>query len=502
MFHQRASHLEPERGAQNEVNLQTPMVATLIAAVLGIVALGEMQTTARAADWPTFDGNPARAAWLNSDRSINRKNVGRLKRKWVTTLDAVADSTPIYMHRVTRGSTRIPMLFQTDGVGTTYGIDASSGTILWRFKTTGPKITASTPVMDPSGTALYVPGVDGYVHKVDAASGNELSAPGFPAQITLIPNTEKDASPLTLANGFLYAATSGYLGDAPPYQGHVVTVNLSNGTTNVFNSLCANLHMLLTGSECSSERSGIWARAGVVVDPDTSMDGQVYFATGNGPYKQKLYDYGDSTIALTADGSNLTDWFTPPDRKRLWEQDLDLGSTAPAMLPPAMGSSTPLLAVQGGKGQVLYLLDRTHLGGIGGQLQGIPIPTLLYTAPSVWVDEHGKTMIYIGFLPGSTEVWALTLGTDNQGRSRLHKVWTSTVSGTSPVTMGGVVILAKSNLVTALDSRNGAKLWASDMPGVGGTIGPLHWQSPIAVDGGVYISDRNQILSAYTIDGM
>ena len=483
MFHLRASHL------------------VLVAVVIG-VAFGGMQSPARAANWPTFDGNPARAAWLNSDRSINRGNVSHLKLKWVTTLDAVADSTPIYMHRVARGSTRIPMLFQTDGVGTTYGIDASSGTILWRFHTTGPKITASTPVMDPSGTALYVPGVDGFVHKVDAATGSELSAPGFPAQITLIPNTEKDASPLNLANGFLYAATSGYLGDAPPYQGHVVTVNLSNGTANVFNSLCANLHMLLSGSECSSERSGIWARAGVVVDPDTSMNGQVYFATGNGPYKQKLYDYGDSTIALTADGSSLTDWFTPPDRKKLWEQDLDLGSTAPSMLPPAMGSSTPLLAVQGGKGQILYLLDRTHLGGIGGQLQGIPIPTLLYTHPAVWVDEHGKTMIFIGFLPGSSQVWALTLGTDNQGRSRMHKVWVSNVSGTSAVPIGGVVFFAASNVVTALDTRSGMKLWASNYPAAGGTIGPLHWQSPIAVDGGLYISDRNKNLSAYTIDGL
>jgi outer membrane protein assembly factor BamB len=490
-----------ERPGSEDQRLWRAARAVAAAVVFLAAALPCVRTVAGAADWPTFNGNPARAAWLNADLSINRRNVQRLRRKWVTTLDSVADSTPIYAHRVNRGSVKIPMLFQTDGVGTTYGIDASTGTILWRFKTTGPKITASTPVMDPSGKALYVPGVDGYVHKVDAASGSELHAPGFPAQITLLAQTEKDASPLTLANGYLYAATSGYLGDAPPYQGHVVTVRLSDGNTNVFNSLCSNLHVLLSGSECSSERSGIWARAGVVIDPDGSMSGQAYFATGNGPYKENLYDYGDSLLALTADGANLADWFTPPDRKRLWEQDLDLGSTGPAMLPPATGSSTPLLAVQGGKGQELYLLDRTHLGGIGGQLQRIPLPTLLYTAPAIWVDDGGRTLIFMGLLPGSPQVWALTLHTDNQGRSRLHKVWTSTVGGTSPVAIGGVVFFAASNVVTALDAKTGATLWTSNMPSVGGTIGSLHWQSPIAVDGGIYISDRSRNLTAYTIDG-
>src|SRR5579885_3345475 len=103
MFHLRASHRACERRPDGTLLRPRPIVAALIGGLLFPAAICGAQTSARAADWPTFDGNAARAAWLNTDRSINRKNVARLKRKWVTKLDAVADSTPIYMHSVTRG---------------------------------------------------------------------------------------------------------------------------------------------------------------------------------------------------------------------------------------------------------------------------------------------------------------------------------------------------------------------------------------------------------------
>lgn len=242
-----------------------PALQAIIALIVaGMVAAGT-RTASRAADWPTFDGNASRSAWLRLDRSINRQNVHMLRRHWVTTLDTVADSTPIFVEHVP-GRTA-PMLFQTDRAGTTYGIDAPTGNIVWRFRTSGPKITTSTPVLDPGGSAIYVPGVDGYVRKIDAATGTEITAPGFPVQITRTTKLEKDASPLNVANGYLYAVTSGYIGDAPPYDGHFVVVRLSDGSTRVFNSLCSNLHMFLQGSGCSSVRAGSWARAGVVVDP-------------------------------------------------------------------------------------------------------------------------------------------------------------------------------------------------------------------------------------------
>ena len=47
--------------------------------------------------------------------------------------------------------------------------------------------------------------------------------------ITRDPTHEKLAAALNYANGLVLAATDGYIGDIPPYQGHVVTLNPVNG---------------------------------------------------------------------------------------------------------------------------------------------------------------------------------------------------------------------------------------------------------------------------------
>jgi outer membrane protein assembly factor BamB len=168
------------------------------------------------------------------------------------------------------------------------------------------------------------------------------------------------------------------------------------------------------------------------------------------------------------------------------------------MLPSITGSLTPLLAVQGGKGKVLYLLDRTRLGGVGGELQDVALPRELISAPAVWRDGANRVWIFLGTSP----VTALTVVTNGQGQTRLQHAWSASVGGTSPVATDGLVFVASSNVVNALDSRTGKALWSSTSGGVGGTIGSIHWQSPIVVDGGVYISDNAQHLTAYTINGV
>lgn len=149
-------------------------VASLIAAVALVV--GTAVVPARASDWPVFGHDPARSGVDAGDRALSATMVGKLRERWQTTLDDVADSTPIFLSHVgVKGRSRA-MLFQTAKNGTTYGIDARSGRIDWRFATHGPKITTSTPAADPSGRWIYAGGVDGFIHKLDAATGIELRA--------------------------------------------------------------------------------------------------------------------------------------------------------------------------------------------------------------------------------------------------------------------------------------------------------------------------------------
>lgn len=460
--------------------------------------------TARDSNWPVFGHDPARSGVDVGDRLLTARNVGRLRERWQTSLGAVADSTPIYLQRVTVRGVAHSMLFQTAKNGETFGIDARSGRILWRFRTRGlgyPQITTSTPAADPSGTAIFVPGVDGYVHELDAATGRELHALGFPMQITRMPATEKDASALNVANGYLYATTSGFDGDAPPYDGHVVALRLSDGRRTIFNTLCSNKRTLPTPHSCPYQMSGIWSRGGAVVDPDPSMNGAIYAATGNGNFNAAAggHNYGDSVLSLSGNLMTLRGSYTPTSYESLYQNDADLGSTSPALLPRDSRSKTPLMLVQGGKDAILRLVDRASLPGVGGELSQVRLPAGLFATPAVWSDPSNRTWVFLGF---SGEVAAYRIVTGSNGKSRIVGAWrapigTSDGEGSSAVVSDGIVFDAVNGAVVALDAVTGHVLWSSARHPH--TIGNVHWESPIVVNGRVYCSDESGNLTAFAV---
>ncbi|MBV8148986.1 MAG: PQQ-binding-like beta-propeller repeat protein [Candidatus Eremiobacteraeota bacterium] len=452
-------------------------------------------------DWPVFGHDPSRTGVDVGDTILNFHNVHMLHSRWQISFGPgiVADSTPIFIHVPFHRTSR-PMLFQTAKNGETFGIDAFTGRIVWRFFTHGPGITQSTPAADPSFESIYVPGVDGFIHKLDAATGHEERAPGFPAQLTRIPQTEKDASPLNVANGYLYANTSGYIGDAPYYDGHVLSVRLSDGETHVFNSLCSHIKTLPTANFCPNSDSGIWGRGGVVVDPDPEMGGRVYAATGNGYFDASTGgdNYGDSVISLSPKATMLLGNYTPMDFTALQNGDTDLGSTSPVMLPRQSRSRTPLMLAQGGKDEIFRLVDRAHLPGVAHELQQISLGAAVFSTPAVWMDGAFRPWVFLTF---PSAVLAYRLTTEN-GSSALVHVWTATPAetfseGTSPVVSHDMVFVAFDDQIVALDAFNGRTLWSSAR--AGRTIGPLHWQSPIVVDGWVYCADQNGNLTAYSL---
>ncbi|HEY6326039.1 MAG TPA: PQQ-binding-like beta-propeller repeat protein [Candidatus Cybelea sp.] len=473
------------------------------AGLLLVLGFAAAASRAAATNWPLFGFDPSRSGFNSAERSITVGNVHRLHERWQAALGDVADSTPILLQRVRVGRAYRSMLYQTTKGGVTLGIEAISGRIVWRFATHGTQITDSTPAADPSGRSIYAPGVDGKVHKLSTATGHEEHAPGFPARITRIPNTEKDASPLNVANGYLYAVTSGYNGDATPYDGHVVSVRLSDGATAVFNSLCSLERRLPGPNSCPQQRSGIWARGGAVVDPDPSMNGRIYAATGNGDFSANKggHNYGDSVISLAADLSSLLGSYTPVNYDQLEAGDTDLGSTSPVMLPEQASSQTPWMLVQGGKDAVLKLVNRAALPGVGNELQLIDLPGGLFSTPAVWTDASNNAWIFVGF---SNIVEGYRLQTNGQGVSSLKLMWQSSSGstggeGTSPAVADGVVFVAFDGAIVALSALTGNELWSSAMHSAGKTIGPVHWESPIVVNGWVYCSDENGRLTAYAL---
>ena len=455
------------------------------------------------ATWPIFDYSPDRAGVNPQQTSLSAATVGRLHKLWSAALPSPADSSPVYLHDLAMpDGTHRDLLFVTTKDGHIVALDAASGSILWSHQPAGPKITNSSPVVDARTSIVYSYGLDGYLHKYHAASGEEVTDGGWPVRITLMPETEKESSALNMTADYIYVTTSGYIGDAPPYQGHVVAIRVSDADTHVFNSLCSNLTYLLGPADCSSEQSGIWARAGAVVDPVT---GDVFATTGNGNYDANRggYDYGDSILRLSPDGSKLLDSYTPANYQQLDDTDGDLGSNAPALLPPIPASKTPYLMVQGGKDGMLRLVNRQNMSGaggpghVGGELQTIASPgrCLIFTQPAVWTDSaSGQVWVYVA---SSCQTGGYRVVTDSSGKTALQPAWMVQGNFTSPLLVNSVLYAATSGQVKALDPLTGRSLWSSAQASAGGSIGGIHWESPIVVDSHLYCPDEDGNLAAY-----
>ena len=456
--------------------------------------------------WPAFDGGGSRSGINTVETILTSSKIGGLTRLWQQTLPGIVDSAPAELPNVkTSGGTKT-LLFVTTLQGSLLAIDAATGKPVWRQNTFGPKITNSSPAIDPSGKFVYSYGIDGKVHKYTVGSGSEITGGGWPEAMTLMTDVEKGSSSLNIGNGYLYVTTSGYIGDGGHYEGHVVAVNLATGSKTVFNSLCADIHQLLDDiptdpNYCPDIQSGIWARAGAVVDPVT---GNVFVTTGNGPYNANVggHDYGDTIIELSPNLTRLIDTYTPLNYISLDENDTDLGSAAPLMLPKQAGSSTPYMAVQAGKDEVLQLLNRQNLSGrggpnhSGGELQVVRLPQKcdVDTHPIAWNDANNVTWVFVANFCGFA---AFKVVTDANGHSSLQLAYWNTTNGSSPFIANGMLFLESSGVLRVMDPTTGSILWSSKQASAGGSIGNLHWQSPIVVNGQVYVPDESGQLTAY-----
>ena len=400
----------------------------------------------------------------------------------VVNLPGTVDSSPIFLHAVRIAGHRRDAFFMTTTYGRTLAV-SPAGRVLWTYTPPGyarvvgsAQITTATPVADPGRRFVYAASPDGRIHKLAAATGVEVTTGGWPVTVTRLPTREKIASALNLARGRLYVTTGGYVGDAPPYQGHVVAIDLASGAiTAVWNSLCSDRRGLLDPSSCPDSDSAIWGRAGAVVDPAT---GNVLVATGNGRF-DGLTAWGDSVVELNAAVNRVVGSFTPSNQAELESTDADLGSSAPAILREA----GPLVA-QAGKEGLIRLIDlgRAPPGRTGGELQRLPTPggAQLFTAMAVW-RHAGTSWLFVADGAG-TAAYRLA-GTT--AAPRLERVWSAAAAGTSPVLAGGLLYVydpgGELNVYRPADGRRVAQLPAE----------PGHWSSPIVAGGVIALPTGN-----------
>jgi hypothetical protein len=441
--------------------------------------------TVPAGDWPTFGYDSARTG-VGPASGITEANARQLTLRTVH-IDGIADSAAVELHTVKVDGRRRDLTVVTTTYGKAIAIDPATGRQLWEFRPPGvnatpgnPQVTTATPTVDPNRRYLYSASPNGVIHKLSVASGRQV----WSRSITFDPAHEKIASALGVSGRYVVAVTGGYIGDTPPYDGHVVMIDRASGRiVHVWNSECSNQHRLIRAASCSVTNSrgdnAIWSRAGAVIEPGS---GRILVATGNGPFDGRT-SWGDSVLELTHDATHLLHNWTPTDQAALSKADLDLGSASPALLPAYHGLR---LAVQAGKDGKLALLNLARLDGtggsasgrLGGELQQISAPggDSIYSAPAV--QTIGANIYVFAATASGTAAYQLVGG----ARPRLRVAWQNGTAGTSPVSSGGLLYVYN-EMDGALIIRNplsGAQIRSLPVP-------HGHWNSPIVVGGRIIL---------------
>lgn len=472
------------------------------------VLLGAIPAAGSAADWLQFGYDAAHSGNNTAETTLNAANVHLLTLLYSKEIPTESSASAVFLEGVVLPDRVRDLLFVTGTDGTLMALEADTGTLVWSRKPTPAgdiwQGESVTPAIDPSREYVYSTGLDGKVHKYAVASGDETVNGHWPFVSTLKPLVEHSAAALAIATSnytsYLYAVTNGFNGDGGDYQGHVTAIDLNASTYKVFNANCSKLtlHFIENGTanfnDCATPRSGIWGRPGTVFDASTN---RIYVTTANGNYNANVggYNWGDSVLALNADGSgsgmgNPVDSYTPESYYELDLYDIDLGSGAVAIVPAPATSKYPHLGTVLGKDGILRLLNLDDMSGqhgprfVGGELQTVRAGYVVDIATqqaAAWVDANGDGSTWL-YSAVSNELTAMQLKIGAGGEPTLEVQWSRYGSDYSPSPVLAGDVLYFESMTRALDPRTGNELWSAPP----GTYCNGYGQ-PVVVNGRLYV---------------
>jgi alpha-glucosidase len=394
--------------------------------------------------------------------NVNGSAFGRLLS---VPLDGNSFGQPLYVSQVRSQGEMRPMVFVATSHNSVYGIDASSGVVIWRrnLGASIPRIDisqfshshmpryippyydlypeigiTSTPVIDLSLHALYVVAKTKTatgdlvtyrysLHVLDIATGAEkadspvvidgqVGADGRPvtsggtAQFDAFLALNRTALLLTNHRVFIAFSSQGDVEDAKsrPFHGWIFGYDAAH----------LKAPPLIFCTTPDTHQGGIWQSGGGLA---LDSDGNLLVVTGNGP--EGGASFGNSVISL-AIGTNLSvrSWFSPANSDFLNRWDLDLGSSGLLVLP---GPDLKDRILVGGKDGLLYMLDSTRLGSghpktpTDAAVQALRItpepsprpepPTYhgppQYNGPNDWHHLHGTPVFWRGPQGPTVYLW-------------------------------------------------------------------------------------------------
>jgi len=432
----------------------------LLAAALAVVlpsqgALAQQQTVL------TYHGDASRSGnFVVPPLTFDKARGLHLDSAFNARVDGHLYAQPLYW-RAPGANTA--MLLTASENNVVQAFDAATGKELWR-RSAGRPVPRSalpcgnisplgitgTPVIDPSAQAIYfdaaVDDADGPHHEVFALSLKDGSVlPGWPVDVSSAlqkagmhfdPRTQNQRTALTLLDGMVYAGYSGHYGDCGDYHGWVVGFSLHDPGK-------------IVSFETKARGGGIWAPGGFPV-----VGRDLFFATGN-TFGARTWSDGEAVFRVPSDlgrSDDKRDYFAPSDWKSLDASDEDLGGSNPIPVDVSGPGGSQALMIALGKDGKAYLLDRSNLGGIGGQLAAQMVSDdAIRTSPAAYPLGNDMMVAFEG--PGS----------QCPSSSRDEGLTVLKIHGGSPPTMTtawcGAVNGRGSAIVTTTDGRANPIVW-------------------------------------------
>jgi outer membrane protein assembly factor BamB len=403
---------------RRRVRLAASLVLVVLAAGLTTAPAAEAARarTIRAAvagfpDWPTYHGDTQRTGVAGQLVPVSTA----LQQVWNLRLDGAVYASPVVVGGRKLIATENNTVYQVLG-----------NRVVWSHHLGAPVPRSALPCgnIDPLGitgtpaydartnTLIVVAELANPIRHVDVgldpATGAQrwyrnVDLPASVPGISVAAMQQRGA--LLVSGGRVYIAYGGLAGDCSAYRGSVVGLSLDAPWT------APLWHFTVP----TTREAGIWTPPGPVENPD----GGLLVAVGNGASGADApngpYDYSDSVLRLAFQA--IADSFSPTTWRSDNAADLDLGSQAPAIVGRYVFSA--------GKSDTAYVLDRAHLGGIGGQVSQMSL-----------CRSFGGTVVSGStvFVPCTDGLRAVRINADGTMTVRWHAA--SGITG-SPVLGGG-----------------------------------------------------------------